>query len=109
VHDLGGSDWRADYRREFPDAASWITEASQTGADLSVKLASIDVPSLLIWGDADLISPLSVGERLRQLLPRSELRIVRGGGHDLARTHAGEVAALVTAHLHLDDQRMRKQ
>jgi pimeloyl-ACP methyl ester carboxylesterase len=109
VHDLGGSDWRTDYRREFPEAAPWVTEANQTREDLSVKLTSIDVPSLLIWGDADPISPLSVGERLHQSLPRSDLRIVRGGGHDLARTHAGEVAALVTAHLHADDQRTREQ
>jgi 2-hydroxy-6-oxonona-2,4-dienedioate hydrolase len=109
VHDLGGSDWRPDYRREFPEAASWITEANQTCEDLSVKLASIDVPTLLIWGDADLISPLSVGERLHRLLPRSDLRIVRGGGHDLARTHAREVATLVTTHLQRDDERMRQQ
>jgi pimeloyl-ACP methyl ester carboxylesterase len=99
VHDLGGANWRADYRRDFPNAAAWITDLNQTREDLSSRLAAVDVPVMLIWGDADRISPLVVGKRLHQLLPRSRLRIVSGGGHDLARTHATEVAALVAAHL----------
>ena len=99
VHDLGGADWRDDYRREFPNAASWITERKQSREDLSARLASIDIPSLLIWGDADPISPLSVGERLHQLLRRSRLCVVRGGRHDLARTHAKETASLIAGHL----------
>jgi pimeloyl-ACP methyl ester carboxylesterase len=99
VHDLGGTDWREDYRREFPNAASWVTELNQTREDLSAKLASIDAPSLLIWGDCDPISPLSVGRRLHQLLSCSDFHIVRGGGHDLAKTHAADVARLIKDHL----------
>lgn len=103
MHDLGGIDWRDGYRREFSNAAAWITESSWTGEDLSDRLVAIDVPSLLIWGDADPISPPSVGQRLHRLLPRSHLRIIRGGGHDVAQTHAKEVAALVAEHLHSAD------
>ncbi|HLZ01373.1 MAG TPA: alpha/beta hydrolase [Bradyrhizobium sp.] len=99
VRDLGGIDWRIGYRREFPNAAGWITDANRTSEDLSAKLGSIDAPSLLIWGDADPISPPSVGQRLHQLLPHARLRIIRGGGHDLAQTHAGEVATLIADHL----------
>jgi len=99
VRDLGGVDWRIGYRQEYPDAVPWITDVTRTSEDLSAKLASIDAPSLLIWGDADPISPPSVGQRLHQLLPRSALRVVRGGGHDLAQTHAKEVAALIADHL----------
>jgi pimeloyl-ACP methyl ester carboxylesterase len=99
VHDLGGADWRADYRRDFPDAAPWITDANQTGEDLSPRLASINAPTLLIWGDADPISPLAVGRRLHRLLPHADLRIVHGAGHDLARTHAIEVATAIADHL----------
>jgi pimeloyl-ACP methyl ester carboxylesterase len=99
VHDLGASDWRTDYRLEYPAAASWITDISQTREDLSPRLASIAAPTLLIWGDADPISPVSVGERLHRLLPHSLLRIVSGGGHDLARMRATEVAPLIADHL----------
>jgi len=99
VHDLGGADWRPDYQKEFPNAASWITETTKAGEDLSPRLASIDAPSMLIWGDSDPISPPAVGQRLHELLPRSHLCIVRGGSHDLARTHATETASLIAGHL----------
>jgi pimeloyl-ACP methyl ester carboxylesterase len=54
---------------------------------------------LLLWGDRDPISPLAVGERLRVLAPDARLHVVAGGEHDLAVTHAGELAPLVAAHL----------
>jgi pimeloyl-ACP methyl ester carboxylesterase len=99
MHDLGAADWRADYRREFPNAAAWITEDVKSREDVSSQLRSVRAPSLLIWGDADCISPPSVGRRLRQLLPDSRLHIVRGGAHDLALTHAAEIAPLIADHL----------
>lgn len=97
VGDLGGVDWRADYRRDFPAAARWITEVHE---DLSPRLASVAAPCRLIWGDADRISPVPVGRRLQSLLPNADLRIVPGGDHDLAQTHAVEVARLIAEHLH---------
>ena len=99
VHDLGGADWRTDYRREFPNAAAWITQDMRIREDLSSRLTSINAPSLLIWGDSDPISPLSVGHRLHQLLACADLHVVRGGGHDLARTHAVEIAPRIADHL----------
>lgn len=96
VEDLGGIDWREAYRREYPMAAAWITEARE---DLSRRIPSIRAPSLLLWGDRDPISPLAVGERLQALLPEATLQVVQGGGHDLARTHSVEVAARLEAHL----------
>ncbi|WP_232629754.1 alpha/beta fold hydrolase [Methylobacterium sp. Leaf118] len=94
--DLGGTDWRADYAAAFPRAARWILEA---GEDLSEPIRSIRAPTLLIWGDRDPISPVSVGERLRALLPNATLHVVRGGDHDLARDRAAEVAGLIEGHL----------
>jgi pimeloyl-ACP methyl ester carboxylesterase len=60
VADLGGVDWRADYKAEFPNAASWITEVHE---DLSAHLGAIDIPVLLLWGSADAISPPAVGQK----------------------------------------------
>jgi pimeloyl-ACP methyl ester carboxylesterase len=92
----GAHDWRADYRRSYPGAAAWITEPQP---DLSASIARITAPTLLLWGDADPISPVSVGEHLRSLLPDARLHVVRGGAHDLAQTHAAEVAHEIAAHL----------
>jgi pimeloyl-ACP methyl ester carboxylesterase len=96
VEDLGGSNWRPDYRNAFPSAAKWITEIRQ---DLSSEIPSIRAPTLLIWGDSDPISPIAVGQRLLELLPNAQLHVVKGGDHDLAIRHADEVAAVVQAHL----------
>jgi pimeloyl-ACP methyl ester carboxylesterase len=92
----GASDWRAAYRTNYPDAQAWITEPQP---DLSALIARIEAPTLLLWGDRDPISPLSVGERLKSLLPNARLHVVHGGDHDLAVTHAGEVAAQIAQHL----------
>lgn len=69
------------------------------GPDISLRLSSISAPVLLIWGDADRISPPAVGERLLSLLPNARLHLVNGGGHDLAVTHAVEAAEIIIGHL----------
>lgn len=96
VGELGGADWRPDYRHEFPGAAQWITEA---GEDLSNGLRTLQVPTLLLAGDRDVISPIAVGARLAELLPDARLEIIGGGAHDFPETRAGEVAELVRRHL----------
>jgi pimeloyl-ACP methyl ester carboxylesterase len=93
---LGASDWRENYRKSFPRAAAWITE-SRSAPPLPVE--KIAAPTLLLWGDADPISPAAVGHHLQSRIPDAHLHIVAGGDHDLARTHAAEVAPLIARHL----------
>lgn len=94
--DLGGSNWRSDYYRAYPNAAPWIAEVDE---NLSMELASMKMPTLLLWGDNDPISPLAVGQRLLSLLPNARLHVIHGGDHDLARTHAPVVAKVIREHL----------
>lgn len=82
--------------RANPGAPRWFIDDR---SDYTARLPEIAIPTLLIWGDADPISPLAVGERLRRLLPRATLAVVPGGAHDVAATHAVEVARLVEEHL----------
>jgi pimeloyl-ACP methyl ester carboxylesterase len=89
-------DWRANYRRTYPNAADWITRER---IDLTSQIPGIACPTLLLWGDADPISPVAVGERLLGPLPDAKLHVVAGGDHDLAQTHAADLAPLVEAHL----------
>ncbi|HTH10859.1 MAG TPA: alpha/beta hydrolase, partial [Acidovorax sp.] len=67
--------------------------------DLAPQLALVRAPTLLLWGDADPISPVAVGERLQDLLPRAQLHVLPGGTHDLAQTHAEAVAGHISRHL----------
>jgi pimeloyl-ACP methyl ester carboxylesterase len=90
------ADWREEYGREFPEAAPWIREESP---DLSARLPSVTAPTLLLWGDADPISPLGVGRHLAELLPRAELVVVPAAGHMFARDQSALVAPHVFRHL----------
>jgi pimeloyl-ACP methyl ester carboxylesterase len=93
----GGADWRSAWQRDHPTLPRWF---SQERRDLSARLPELRIPSLLLWGDADPISPVAVGQRLASLLPVSELHVLQGGDHDLVSTRAAEVAPLIDAHLH---------
>jgi len=58
-------------------------------ADTRPLLATINVPTLLIWGDADARSPLSVGQAMCVAIPGARLEIINGAGHlaNLERPH----------------------
>jgi pimeloyl-ACP methyl ester carboxylesterase len=87
---------RPDYRREYRDAASWIFDVS---IDLTDRIPSITVPTLLLWADADPISPVRVGQSLASLLPNAHLVVIPGGDHAFARDLADDIAAHVIGHL----------
>lgn len=96
VADLGGANWRIEYYRAFPHAGRWIENAHE---DLSERLVTVIAPTLLLWGDRDPISPPTVGQRIRDLLPDAKLHVIAGAGHDLAQTHASLVGSLLESHL----------
>jgi len=50
-------------------------------ADLRDALHSIAVPTLLIWGDKDARSPLTVAQDLCARIPGSRLVVIEGAGH----------------------------
>ena len=51
-------------------------------ADLRDGLPRINVPTLLLYGDADERSPLSVARTLHSAIPRSTLAVMPGLGHE---------------------------
>src|SRR5579872_219205 len=60
--------------------------------DFRQDVAKIDVPTLVIHGDADRIVPFSVaGQRTAKLVKGAELVVVKDGPHNIAWTHAEEV------------------
>lgn len=89
-------DWRQEYRRSYPAAASWITEPVPQER---VMLTRVAAPTLLLWGDHDPTSPVTVGQQLTKLLPDAKLRIIPGGTHSFAHDQPELVTPLITAHL----------
>ncbi len=60
--------------------------------DFRMDVAKIDVPTLVIHGDADRIVPISAaGHRTAKLIDGAELVVIKDGPHNIAWTHADEV------------------
>jgi pimeloyl-ACP methyl ester carboxylesterase len=93
---LGGANWRPEFLMEYPNVPRWFVDEH---SDLTGQLATLTLPVLLLWGTADSISPLSVGRRLADLLPRAELVIIEGGTHTFIYDRANDVVPHIDRHL----------
>jgi pimeloyl-ACP methyl ester carboxylesterase len=54
---------------------------SLADTDTRDLLPRIQVPTLLLWGDADIRSPLAIAEQLRDAIRPSELVVISNAGH----------------------------
>lgn len=93
---LGALDWRETFVRLRPDTPAWFVEDR---TDLTPLLHRIAQPTLLIYGDADLIAPAQVGQFLQQQLPNARLEIIPGATHDLELEFPDLIASFIEAHL----------
>ena len=93
---FGAADWRGEFAAENPSLPRWFLDDC---TDLCARLHALQMPVLLLWGGADPISPVAVGERLLQLIPHASLEVFPEAGHDLGHSHAEAVARLIDAHL----------
>lgn len=64
-------------------------------ADLRDVLPGIDVPTLLVYGSADLRSPVEVGRDLHEAIPASRLAVLPGLGHECYLESSGDFDAAV--------------
>jgi pimeloyl-ACP methyl ester carboxylesterase len=65
------------------------------GIDLRHQLAQIQIPTLIIHGDADSMVPLSDSEYMATQIPNSHLHVVKGAGHVPTTTRPLEVAQAI--------------
>ena len=93
---LGAAEWRHEYRASLPDVPTWFVDDR---TDLTDRLAGIRARTLLMWSDADPISPLSVAELLARHIPGARIVTVAGGTHSFANERPEEVAAIIRSHL----------
>jgi poly(3-hydroxyoctanoate) depolymerase len=96
VEARGGIDWRDTFRRAQPNAPTWFVEDR---TDVTPELGRIPHPTLLIYGDADLIAPPSVGHFLQKSLPNARIEIIADATHDLEIDHPDLIASFIEAHL----------
>ena len=67
--------------------------------DLSEKLDKIDVPVLLIWGEKDDQTPLWMGRKMKELMPKSTLIVLDGDDHFAYYHQSSRFCAIVKAFL----------
>jgi pimeloyl-ACP methyl ester carboxylesterase len=86
-----------DALRKFADD-EWVNgkslQSMESGKDLlDDRIRQMQNPLLIVWGGEDKMLPLSVGEKLHAMDPKSELDIVEGCGHRAPDTCSGRVAS----------------
>jgi pimeloyl-ACP methyl ester carboxylesterase len=71
----------ASIMSDFHPAGFRLMARSLAESDTRNLLADIDVPTLLLWGDADLRSPLSVAREMQGRIPGASLAVIPNAGH----------------------------
>jgi pimeloyl-ACP methyl ester carboxylesterase len=74
--------WSAGQRRAFLSALRWASfERVARAAVFRAHLATLTIPTALVWGERDLITPRASGAALAQLLPSARFHLIAGSGH----------------------------
>lgn len=72
----------ASIMSEFHPVGLRLMAYAMAEADLRDVLPRISVPTLLLWGEADERSPLSIAEHMRTAIPGARLAVIPEAGHD---------------------------
>ncbi len=92
--------WSDGQRRAFLSAfrrlARWIPGQQR---DLPSRLAELDVPTLVVWGEADRINTVANGHALVELQPTARLFVVPDGGHNVHQEQPEAVLAAIDSAL----------
>ncbi len=90
--------WSDGQRRAFLSAfrnlARWIPGQQR---NLPSRLATLDVPTLVLWGEADRMMPVENGHALVELQSAARLVVVPGAGHNVHQEDPGAVLEAIQA------------
>jgi pimeloyl-ACP methyl ester carboxylesterase len=81
-HAVSGAGGNANRARSWAKAARRWPSGAQT--DLLDVYRLIEVPTLLLWADDDVMHPLEIAEEALDLLPDAQLRVLEGTGFLMA-------------------------
>ena len=90
---------RAIADRQPADAMAHATMAIATRADHTALLPGISVPTLVVVGEHDVITPPAVNTAMAAAIPGATLAIIGGAGHMTALEQPAEFADLLLGHL----------
>ena len=74
-----------DYKRAYSGRAGevvyWFKDFRSRAKELAVRLKEIEIPTLVFWGELDVMFDPSNAEHLHAALPQSKLQILPEAGH----------------------------
>ena len=87
-------DWAVRMMLEIPLPVALACNRAVAGTDFRAELARVDVPCLVIHGDADVSAPLALtGAPTAALIPGCQLKIYERAPHGLMFTHTDRLNA----------------
>lgn len=88
-------------RHAFANQVEAILAMEEMGdRDLTVELGSINVPTLVVVGNQDILTPRGDSEELAELIPTAELVVISGAAHGLMVEHASTYNRVLKEFLH---------
>lgn len=99
VHGIGRFARLAVERSHRPEGVMRQLAAILTAPDRRGALAGLDVPTLVIHGDADPLVPVEAGRDTAAAIPGAEYIEIDKLGHDLPEPVIGDIVAAITSHL----------
>jgi 2-hydroxy-6-oxonona-2,4-dienedioate hydrolase len=93
--------------RDILDCGPWRVQRTlelALGELIEEKLPRVEAPTLVVRGERDPIVPQAWAERVTELLPDGELRVIPKAGHALHFSAASQLAGLVDEFVQLGDR-----
>ncbi|GGK77211.1 alpha/beta fold hydrolase [Streptomyces flaveus] len=86
-------------RGDGPDTAWRHSAALDRTPPLTGRIATLEVPTLVVHGEQDPVFPLEHGEELRRVIPQARLWRIAGMGHIFPPHWSSTIRSLVVDHL----------
>lgn len=83
----------SDYKLAPPNMKK--TLSNMITSDKSLKLSKIDVPTTLLWGLKDKVTPIEQGRAMENSIPEASMREFNNWGHSPYKTHPSDLAAVI--------------
>jgi pimeloyl-ACP methyl ester carboxylesterase len=74
-------DYKRSYSGRAPEVVYWFKDFRSKSAELASRVKEIDIPTLIFWGELDVLFDPSNAEYLDAALPQSKLQILPEAGH----------------------------
>lgn len=83
----------SDYKNASPVMKQ--TMVNLINADRDLRIENIQIPTTVIWGSDDKITPIQDGKRLHEKIKDSKLHIIQGARHSPHFTHPEKTTELI--------------